>query len=67
MRLAKRVPIRERMGVQVLIESFNTQNRVNFTGVSTVWGTDLLPRSTLGQKTSAGDPRQIQLGVKFEY
>ena len=67
MRLAKRVAIREKMGVQVLIESFNTQNRVNFTGVSTVWGTDLVPRATLGQRTSAGDPRQIQLGVKFEY
>ena len=50
MRLAKRVAIREKMGAQVLIESFNTQNRVNFTGVSTVWGTDLLPRATLGQK-----------------
>ena len=67
LRLSKRVPIRERLAVQVLAESFNTLNRVNYTGVNNTWGTNLEPRATLGQYTSAGDPRQIQLGFKVEF
>jgi hypothetical protein len=67
MRLAKRVKIRERATVQILAESFNTQNRVNYGGINMTWGTDLKPRATFGQYTSAGDPRQIQLGIRLEY
>jgi hypothetical protein len=66
-RLAKRIPIRERMSVLMLAEAFNLQNRVNYTGVNTTWGTNLEPRATLGQYVAAGDPRQIQFGIKFEY
>jgi hypothetical protein len=66
-RLARRIQIRERMGVRIMAESFNTQNRVNITGVNHTWGTELAARDTLGSYTSAGDPRQIQLGIKFEF
>ena len=66
-RLARRIQIRERMGVRIMAESFNTQNRVNITGVNHTWGTDLAARNTLGSYTSAGDPRQLQLGIKFEF
>jgi len=67
LRLARRIRIGERMGVQILGEAFNTQNRVNYTGVNMTWGTALAPRNTFGTYTSAGDPRQIQLGIKFDY
>ena len=66
-RLARRIRIGERMSVQILGETFNAQNRVNITGVNHTWGTELAARNTLGSYTSAGDPRQIQLGIKFEF
>jgi len=49
------------------VEGFNVLNRVNYSGVNMTWGTALAPRSTFGEYTSANDPRQIQLGIKFEF
>jgi hypothetical protein len=66
-RLSKRFRFRERFAVQVLGEAFNIQNRVNYSGVNRTWGTALEARPTLGRFTSAGSPRQVQLGVKFQY
>lgn len=66
-RLARRVRISERMAVQIMGESFNTQNRVNINSVNMTWGTALAPRNTFGSYQGAGDPRQIQLGIKFEF
>jgi hypothetical protein len=66
-RLSKRFRLRERFAVQVLGEAFNIQNRVNYSGVNRTWGTTLEPRVTLGRFTSAGSPRQVQLGIKFQY
>lgn len=66
-RLSRRIRLSERMGVQILAEAFNTQNRVNFGGQNLTWGTSIEPRATLGQFTSANDPRQVQLGIKIEY
>jgi len=67
MRVAKRIPIRERMNLRILGEAFNVQNRVNYQDVNTTWGTTIEPRSTLGRFQAAGNPRQIQLGVKFDF
>ena len=59
-----------------IFEAFNLVNRVNFSGVNTVVGNaqlpnyrvqgrrDVAPTDPLGF-TSAFDPRQIQLGLKF--
>jgi hypothetical protein len=55
------------MSVQILGEAFNVQNRVNYSGLNTTWGTASAPRSTFGLYQSAGDPRQIQLGLKFAF
>lgn len=66
-RLSKRFRFRERYSVQVLGEAFNIENRVNFSGVNTTWGTAIAPRATLGQYTSAGSPRQVELGLKLEF
>lgn len=67
LRLAKRIPIRERYTLQILGEAFNVENRVNYSDVNTTWGTDLAPRSTFGRLQAANDPRQIQLGLKFYF
>jgi hypothetical protein len=80
MRLAKQVrfgPDRN-YGVEGMFEAFNLFNRVNFSGVNNVVGDavfatyrvpgrrDADPTEPLGF-TSAFDPRQIQLGVKFRF
>ena len=65
-------------GLEGIFEAFNLFNRVNFSGVNNIVGTPPclgLPRQRqagcdptdpLGF-TSAFDPRQIQLGVKFRF
>jgi len=64
--------------VEGIVEAFNLFNRVNFSGVNNIVGTTPLanysvegnrlakPADPLGF-TSAFDPRQIQLGVKFKF
>jgi len=66
-RLSKTIAVGERLRVQVLGEAFNLQNRVNYTGIVTTWGTTAAPRSTLGSFTSASNPRQIQLGLRARF
>ncbi len=53
--------------MQVLIEAFNLFNRVNYSSVNTVWGSNEAPNATFGQFTEAADPRQLQLGFKIEF
>ncbi len=80
MRLAKQLrfgPDRN-YNVQAMVEAFNLFNRVNFSGVNNVVGDAVFqtyrvhglqnadPTDPLGF-TSAFDPRQIQLGVKFQF
>jgi hypothetical protein len=67
LRLARRIRVRERASIQVLVEAFNVENRVNYSSVNHTWGTELQPRSTFGAYTSAGDPRQLQFGIRFEF
>lgn len=66
-RLSKRLQLREKMYLQFLAEAFNLENHVNYSDVSTTWGTGLTPRVGFGKFLAASDPRQIQLGVKFQY
>jgi len=65
--MAKRIPIRERINLRILGEAFNVQNRVNYQDVNTTWGTTIEPREMFGRFQGAGNPRQIQLGVKFDF
>jgi hypothetical protein len=67
LRLSKRVGTGRGTSILVIAEAFNLLNRVNYSGVNTTWGTDATPRSTLGEFTSANDPRELQFGVKFEF
>jgi hypothetical protein len=64
--------------IEAIAEAFNLFNRVNYSGVNNIVGTTPLathhvagnpnakPAEPLGF-TSAFDPRQIQLGVKFKF
>ncbi|HWB86872.1 MAG TPA: TonB-dependent receptor [Bryobacteraceae bacterium] len=67
LRLSRRFAVGERASLQVLGEAFNMENRVNFSGVLTTWGTGLQPRPTLGNYTSAGNAREVQLGLRAQF
>jgi hypothetical protein len=79
LRLAKEIPLRgDRMRLDVTVDAFNTFNRVNYSGINNVvgnmaitedrvTGNRMLPASAPLAFTSASDPRQIQLGLKFRF
>jgi hypothetical protein len=66
-RLSKYFQIHERLRAQVLGEAFNVENRVNYNGMVSTWGNNLAAKSTLGNYTSSGNPRQVQLGLRFSF
>jgi hypothetical protein len=60
MSLVRSFPIRERMSLQIRGEAFNLPNHVNFNSPTAALNSNLF-----GIITTAGDPRIIQLAVKF--
>jgi hypothetical protein len=65
-RLARRFRAR-RLAFEVSVDAFNVFNRTNFLIPNNIFGTGTTPRPTLGQPTAAGDPRQIQFGLRVEF
>ena len=53
--------------VEVMLEAFNALNHTNVLAVNNVFGTGSVPRASFGQPTLAGDPRQIQVGVRWGF
>ena len=56
-----------RVTVEGLIEAFNVFNRTNLQLPNNIFGTGVAPLPTFGQATAAGDPRQVQLGVRIGF
>jgi hypothetical protein len=78
LRLAKEFVLKESVRIEAMADAFNLFNRVNFSGVNNivgnmpitnvrVEGNRSLPPSAPLAFTSAADPRQIQLGLKFKW
>lgn len=61
LRLSKYINI-NRFRIQLFAEAYNTTNRVNFMTPFPRYGTP-----DFGNPTIAGDPRQIQLGARFDF
>ena len=57
LRIAKRIPLGERMNLELIAEVFNLANRYNVAAVSPLF-------TNAGQATAAYDPRQFQFGMK---
>jgi hypothetical protein len=53
--------------LEAMLDAFNMFNRVNILAVNNVFGTGATPSASFGQPTLAGDPRQIQLGVRWSF
>jgi hypothetical protein len=52
---------------EVLAEAFNLLNRTNLQLPNGVWGTGPTALPTFGTATAAGDPRQVQLGLRVTF
>jgi hypothetical protein len=53
--------------LEVMLEAFNALNHTNVLAVNNVFGAGPVPRASFGQPTLAGDPRQIQVGVRWGF
>ncbi len=60
LRIGKRIPIRERMSLELTADIFNMANRYNVAAVSPLF-------TNAGQATAAYDPRQFQFGMKVKW
>jgi len=59
-RIAKRIPLGERVALEGMVDAFNMINRFNVLDVNPLWNS--------GQKaTSAFDPRQLQFALKLTW
>ena len=68
LRIAKQIPVTERVNLQVIADGFNMLNRFNVSGVNPVC--DSTAGSTTcsaGQPTSAYDPRTFQFALKLNF
>ena len=67
LRISRSFALGERQRVQALVEAFNVFNHVNVLVVNSTFGTGTTPLPAFGQPTTAGDPRQIQLGLRWSF
>ena len=67
LRLSRRFRLTERVGLDVLAETFNLFNRANLGVPNNTFGPGATPLATFGQPTAAFDPRQLQFGLKVSF
>jgi hypothetical protein len=60
MRLSRRIPIKERVNLDAMMDIFNVANRYNVADVNTFW-------YGAGTPVSAYDPRQFQFALKLSW
>ena len=67
LRLSRHFQVRDRLGLDLLVEGFNVLNRANLQLPINVFGTGTVPRSGFGEPTAAADPRQLQFGLRLSF
>ena len=67
LRLSRSFPLTEQWKLEAMVDGFNVLNHRNNQLPNNVFGTGILPRATFGQPTAAGDPRQVQLGLRLSF
>jgi hypothetical protein len=60
LRVAKRIPVGERVNLELIADMFNIANRFNVSAVSPLF-------TNAGQPSAAYDPRQFQFGLKVNW
>jgi Carboxypeptidase regulatory-like domain/TonB dependent receptor-like, beta-barrel len=67
LRVAKRIPIGERMSVDLIADSFNLLNRTNVIAVNQLCDPGSSSTCFAGQPTAAADARQFQFALKLNW
>jgi hypothetical protein len=67
MRVSKRVPIGERLRLDLIADAFNLFNRTNVAAVNQLCDPSAGTTCTAGQPTAASDPRQFQFALKLTW
>ena len=68
LRLSRSITLRGRARLEALAEVFNLTNRENVVALNGNFGAGAYPTSpsaAFGQITAVGDPRSVQLGLRF--
>jgi hypothetical protein len=64
LRISRAFAIGRGRRIEAMIEAFNLLNHTNILNVNNTFGNGAAPLPTFGLPTAAGDPRQIQLGLR---
>ena len=67
LRLSRSFSIGSRQRLEAMLEAFNVFNRANVIAVNPTFGTGATPVATFGQTTIMNDPRQLQLGLRWNF
>jgi hypothetical protein len=67
LRLSRRFRFTENADLELLVEAFNVFNRANYSVPNNTFGTGTAPPASFGRPTAAMDPRQIQVGFRFNF
>jgi len=67
MRLSKRIPLGERIKMDLIADAFNLFNRTNVAAVNQLCDPSAGPTCTAGQPTAAYDARQFQFALKLSW
>ena len=67
LRLSRRFRFTERFDLETIMEGFNVLNHANLQLPNNTFGTGQTPLATFGRPTAAGDPRQIQFGLRLSF
>jgi hypothetical protein len=69
-RVSRNFQLTERFRMEGIVEAFNTLNHVNGVSLNGVFGTGAYPSTpspTFRQVTAVGDPRTIQIALRFGF
>jgi hypothetical protein len=67
LRLSRKFRFSDHTQLEAIAEGFNVLNRANYQLPNNTFGTGLVPLATFGRPTAAGDPRQIQFGIRLSF
>lgn len=67
LRLSRSFLFNERFQLEAIVEAFNVLNRANLQLPNNIFGAGETALPSFGQPTAAGDPRQIQLGLRLSF
>jgi hypothetical protein len=67
LRLSRVINLTERFHLEAMAEGFNVLNRRNDQLPNATFGTGTIARAGFGLPTAAGDPRQVQLGLRLNF